>query len=316
MGRPVEIAVSLNGLVPTTLERHEELPAFAADLEALGVDLVVLGEHLLQADVEHPGGVAVDLTFPFPDPFTVLAAVAATTNRIGLTTGAVIAPTRSALILAKLAATVDVLSGGRFSLGVTSGWYEPEFVAVDVPFAERFARLDETLAACRALWGTQPATFSGRWTSFTDVHCQPVPVHGAALPVWFGGLVSDRSARRVALCDGWIVSEATAAGEIPAGIERIAKAAVDIGKPAGSLGVRATVSRRLLGSRGVLVEIEHAAERIATDVVRLNGLGATQVVVPVAEFAVDRDRALELVRLVLAGVDAQLAVIDQGAMSA
>ena len=295
----VVLTVSLNGLVPAVLERHRDIPGFVAELEAIGVDQVVIGEHLLQADVQHPGGVEVDLTQPFPDPFATLSAVAATTSTIRLTTGAVIAPTRSALVLAKLAATVDVISGGRFSLGVTSGWYETEFRAVGVPFEERFARLDEAVAACRALWGPQPASFEGRWTAFRDVYCQPTPIAGAALPVWYGGLVSARSARRVAACDGWIVSEATPATDIPAGIERIAAARAARGAPTASAGVRATVPRRVLGPPAAAVGLGAAAEMIRAVIGELAAAGATEVVVPVGEYVDGTAAALQLLSMLV-----------------
>src|SRR5919106_6607102 len=83
--RAVALTISLNGVVPALIDDHARLPAFVAELEALGVDQVVIGEHLLQAHVEHPGAVRVDLTIPFVDPFAALAVVAGTTRSIGLT---------------------------------------------------------------------------------------------------------------------------------------------------------------------------------------------------------------------------------------
>jgi alkanesulfonate monooxygenase SsuD/methylene tetrahydromethanopterin reductase-like flavin-dependent oxidoreductase (luciferase family) len=226
-----------------------------------------------------------------------LSAIAGATKKIRLTTGAIIAPTRSALLLAKMAASLDVLSSGRFSLGLTAGWYEPEFRAVDVVFADRFARLDETIAVCRNIWGSQPATFSGRWTHYDDVYCQPAPLSGAGLPIWFGGLVSARTAVRVARCDGWIVSEATAIDDLPRGIDLI-RAAAEPGK-AERFGVRATVRRNLFADE---TEPGHAqkVDRIESEASKIIDAGATDVVIPLGEYTNDRNSALELASAVVA----------------
>src|SRR5919206_2380829 len=97
---------------------------------------------------------------PWLEPLVTVAAVAAVTERVVLETAVVIAPMRPAVILAKQAATADVLSGGRLRLGVGTGWQRAEVESAGVPFEERGPRLTETMAACRALWRDSPASYA------------------------------------------------------------------------------------------------------------------------------------------------------------
>jgi probable F420-dependent oxidoreductase len=299
MSRRVRLTIIISAAVPHLAPDHTALAALAADLEAWGADQLVLGEHLLQSpDVRHPG-VEVDLMVAFPEPLLVLAAAAAATTTIGLATGALIAPTRSPLIVAKAAATLDVLSGGRFELGITAGWFEREFTAIGVAFDERFARLDETVAVCRAVWGEPPVSYHGRWTSFDNMYCLPRPLRGAETPIWFGGRASARSARRVAQCEGWIVSEAADHAEIRRGVDAIAAACAVAGRSVSDIGVRATVPRHLPfpASDGT----NAIAEFVLTEARALVGIGVTDVCVPLPEYTADRAQAEELVGRLVVG---------------
>src|SRR4051812_18674573 len=95
-----------------------------------------------------------------PEPLTTLAAMAGATKNIGLMTGILIAPLRPAALLAKTAATLHALSGGRLTLGVSTSWQSEEYAALGGPFRERGRRLDETLRACRELWSHTPASYT------------------------------------------------------------------------------------------------------------------------------------------------------------
>ncbi len=131
---------------------------------------------------------------PIPDPLVWLAYLASVTSTINLATGILIQPQRNPVVLAKEVATLDHLSGGRMQLGVGVGWLEEEFDAIGVPFAERGRRTDDGIAAMRALWGEDRASYDGEFTSFTDCICRPRPVHGS-VPVHIGGH-SEVAARR------------------------------------------------------------------------------------------------------------------------
>ena len=139
---------------------------------------------------------------PIPDPLIWLAFVAAATTRIRLATGILILPQRNPVVLAKEVATLDAMSGGRVELGIGVGWLEEEFDAIGVPFRERGARTDEYVAAMRALWAEDRASFAGRFTGFTDCIQRPQPVRGG-VPIHVGGH-SEAAARRAGrLGDGF-----------------------------------------------------------------------------------------------------------------
>src|SRR5919198_1332468 len=134
--------------------------------DELGFDYLCLAEHVLMPGhpslLAHSSGPVMHTPDELmPEPLTTLAAFAAATRRIGLMTGILIAPLRPAGLLAKTVATVDALAGGkRVVLGVSTSWSEAEYAALNVPFAERGRILNETLAACRALWSSAPASFA------------------------------------------------------------------------------------------------------------------------------------------------------------
>ncbi|WKZ83464.1 MAG: LLM class F420-dependent oxidoreductase [Acidimicrobiia bacterium] len=140
--------------------------------------------------------------FSSPDPLVWLAFAAAATSRIRLATGVIILPQRNPLVLAKEVATLDHLSGGRVILGVGVGWLEEEFRAIGVPFTGRGARADEYVAAMRALWTEERASYSGRFVEFDEVYLRPQPVQ-RPVPIVVGGH-SPRAARRAGeLGDGF-----------------------------------------------------------------------------------------------------------------
>jgi probable F420-dependent oxidoreductase len=183
--------------------------ATARAAEAAGIESLWTVEHVLvpagyqstypyDKSGKMPGGESFDIC----DPLIWMAYVAAATERIKLATGILIAPQRNPPILAKEVATLDFLSGGRTILGVGAGWLEEEFDALGVPFADRGKRLDSTIAAMRALWAEDKASYSDEFVSFTDCISLPKPPRGA-VPIHIGGH-SDVAARRAGrLGDGF-----------------------------------------------------------------------------------------------------------------
>ncbi len=144
-----------------------------------------------------------------PDPLVWLAYVAARTTTVKLATGILILPQRNPVVLAKQAATLDVLSGGRLMLGVGTGWLEEESEAVGIPFAERGARLEEHIEVMRTLWRNEQASFHGRFTNFDDVILSPRPVNVEGIPIVIGGH-SMRAARRAGtIGDGFYPAKIT-----------------------------------------------------------------------------------------------------------
>ncbi|MEY9847277.1 LLM class F420-dependent oxidoreductase [Streptacidiphilus sp. MAP5-3] len=190
--------------------RPEVIRAVATAAEADGFARLWCGEHVVLVDApasRYPysadGRIAVPADADWLDPLLALSFAAAVTGRIGLATGVLLLPEHNPVVLAKQAATLDVLSAGRFSLGVGVGWSAEEFAALGVPFAGRGRRTDEYLAAMRILWTDDPASFAGEFTHFDAIRVNPKPVRGGRLPVLVGGN-SDAALRRAArLADGW-----------------------------------------------------------------------------------------------------------------
>jgi probable F420-dependent oxidoreductase len=138
-----------------------------------------------------PGGEDVAI----PDPLLPLAYAAAVTSRIRLATGILILPQRHPLYVAKEVATLDVLSRGRVILGIGSGWLKEEFDALGLDFHQRGARTDEAVAAIRALWREDTASFRGKHFDFHDLKSFPKPVQSGGVPIHVGGH-SPAAARR------------------------------------------------------------------------------------------------------------------------
>jgi probable F420-dependent oxidoreductase len=190
--------------------RPEVIRAVATAAETHGFARLWCGEHVVLVDApasRYPysadGRIAVPSDADWLDPLLALTFAAAVTSRIELATGVLLLPEHNPVVVAKQAATLDVLSAGRFNLGVGVGWSAEEFAALGVPFAQRGRRTEEYLAAMRTLWADDPASFSGEFVRFDAIRVNPKPLRGGRLPVMVGGN-SDAALRRAAtLADGW-----------------------------------------------------------------------------------------------------------------
>lgn len=178
--------------------------------ERAGFARLWVGEHVVLFDAprshypySESGKLPFDAAVDWLDPFATLSFAAAVTTRIGLATGICLLPEHNPLIVAKTAATVDHLSGGRFAMGIGIGWMEEEFAALGVPFERRAERTREYVAAMRALWRGERASFHGEFVNFDSVKAFPKPAQGSRLPIIIGG-ESVAALRRVAeYGDGW-----------------------------------------------------------------------------------------------------------------
>lgn len=171
--------------------RAPDFIAFAREVERLGFDYVATGEHIF-------------FHGPVPNAFINLAAAAAATSRIKLLSAITLFPVYPPALLAKLAAQLDYLSGGRFHLGAgVGGEFPKEFEAVGVPVKERGARTDEALEVVRKLLTGERVTFDGRFTKLSEVQLMPAPVQ-KPLPIWVAGR-KEAAMRRVArFGDVWL----------------------------------------------------------------------------------------------------------------
>src|SRR3990170_367514 len=185
------------------------LVRFAVEAEEAGFDGVMVSEHVVLGPGADAEGVPANLreyalpgnqdpATPWPSSLMLLSAIAAATMRLRLIAGAIIAPLRHPLLLAKELATLDLLAEGRLVVQPTVSWHRAEYEALGVPFNARGDLLDEHLAAWQVLWRETPASFEGRHYRFSDVYFEPKTYRESGPVLWFGGSsLHDRLLRRL-----------------------------------------------------------------------------------------------------------------------
>ncbi len=280
---PVRLTLSIPSFGPYfPAGRLHEVIDLAKEAEAAGVDTVIVPDHVVMSENTEAyawGPFPFPIEVPWLEPLTVLAAIAGATSRLRLATGILIAPLRPAIVLAKTAATLDVLSQGRVELGVGVGWQREEFDAAGLDFDSRAQRLDDTLAACRALWTDSPASFTSETVSFEKIWCEPRPVQEGGLPVWFSGTLHKRNLRRiVSWGDGWIPIMTATLSDLREGSARLADAFAAAGRDVGALKVRGALEVALGADKRPDLEATLAG---TADLV---SAGATDVQLPMLAF--------------------------------
>lgn len=187
----------------------DALIGFAELVEELGCESLWTVEHVVIPEsyssvypYDPTGRMHLTPAHDVPDPLHVLTYLAARTSRIRLGTAMLILPEHNPVILAKRLTTLDVLSGGRLIAGVGVGWLREEYEAVGVPFEDRGRRADEYLAAMKALWTQSPASYHGRFVSFSSVQVRPRPVRPAGIPIVVGGHGAAAARRAARFGDG------------------------------------------------------------------------------------------------------------------
>ena len=215
---------------------------YAQTAEELGFTHIVAYDHVLGANPNRPGGWKGPYTHesPFHEPFVLFSFMAALTQKIEFVPGVIILPQRETALVAKQAAALDVLSGGRLRLGVGLGWNEVEFIALNQDFHTRGRRIEEQVTLMRQLW-TQPlVNFSGKWHTIVDAGLNPLPVQ-RPIPVWFGG-TADAALRRVArFADGWLINLRTLE-ETRAALEKLDGFLAEAGRSRGGFGTEPRVA--------------------------------------------------------------------------
>ncbi len=177
---------------------------YATTAEALGYDHLIAYDHVLGASTRsRPDwqGPYTDKSM-FHEVFVLLSYLAGLTENLELVTAVVILPQRQTALVAKQAASLDVISKGRFRMGIGTGWNQVEYEALGETFSNRGVRSEEQIELLRELFGNEVVNFNGRWHKVTDAGLNPLPVN-RAIPIWLGGMapqVIDRVAR---IADGW-----------------------------------------------------------------------------------------------------------------
>ena len=176
----------------------------------------------------------------FHEPFVLFGYLAGVTKKIELVTGIIILPQRQTVLVAKQAAALDVLSGGRLRFGIGIGWNPVEYEALGADFSNRGRRSEEQIEVLRKLWTESTVTFEGRWHKITDAGINPLPMQ-RPIPIWFGGSDERALSRLAKLGDGWfpLVGPDEKCRQM---IEKIRSLAKDAGRNPDAIGVEGRVS--------------------------------------------------------------------------
>ena len=221
------------------------IKAYAEAVEGMGFTHALVFDHVLGANPERPGGWKGPYTYrhAFHEPFVLFGFLAAATRRLELVTGILILPQRQTALVAKQAAAVDVLSGGRLRLGVGVGWNAVEFEALGENFHNRGRRVEEQVEVMRALWTRELVTYKGAFHQVPDAGLNPLPVQ-RPIPIWMGGESEPVQKRMARLADGWMPHfRAGDAGQ--AAVDRIHGLIRDAGRDPATFGIegRMTLSQ-------------------------------------------------------------------------
>jgi probable F420-dependent oxidoreductase len=246
---------------------------YAQAVEDLGYTYVLAYDHVIGADTS----VRPDWTGPytaetnFHEPFVLFGYLAGLTKTIELVTGIIILPQRQTALVAKQAAEVDVLSGGRLRLGIGIGWNEVEYEALNENFHNRGKRSEEQVELLRELWTKPVVNFQGQWHNINAAGLKPLPVQ-RPIPIYFGGGREDSVLRRIArMGDGWLPQVRPDAE----GIERIEKFrnfVAEAGREPGDVGIDARVA--VSDGMGVALDYFQKYTDIGVDYVGVNTMKA------------------------------------------
>jgi len=245
---PAQLSMGVASFSPDDPGGWEHLAEQARLLDEAGFDRLVVSDHVVFGEAldeygrPEIGGQAGGKQPTGPDghwlePLTTLAYLAGITSRIRLATGILLAGLRRPVVLAKSAATLDVLSRGRLDLGVGVGWQRAEYDAAGLDFSSRGQRLDHTLEVCQTLWREPRAALDSSELRFEAIHMMPKPVQPGGVPLWISGTVNPRVVSRLArFGTGWI-PWGPAAADVTAGIRQMKDALAEAGRDPGDLKV-------------------------------------------------------------------------------
>jgi probable F420-dependent oxidoreductase len=213
------------------------LRAFAQAVEDLGYQYLVAFDSLCTEN-------------PWHEPLLFYAFLAGWTQTLELTTGVIVAPSRQTLLLAKQAASLDVLSDGRLRLGLGVGWNRTEFEAMNADFAARGPHIEEQIDVLRALWTQPMVSFQGKWHHLREVHMPPLP-RQRPIPIWLGGWAEAVLQRVGRLGDGWMpvyvdLRDPAKQEELRGKVARLRDYTRAAGRPTEAVGIDAQSGVRLL----------------------------------------------------------------------
>ena len=215
---------------------------YAQAIEAMGYRSILAYDPVLGASTP----TRPDLSGPytsetlFHEIFVLFGYLAAITRHVELVTGVVILPQRQTVLVAKQAAEVDLLSGGRLRLGIGVGWNAVEYEGLNEQFSNRGARSEEQIAVMRALWAEPVISYHGRWHTIDNAGIKPLPPR-RVIPIWIGGYAEETLRRIGRIGDGWIVFRAPD-DHLRSQIERVRNYAAAAGRDPQAIGIEGQLS--------------------------------------------------------------------------
>jgi len=218
--------------------------AYAQAAQELGYEHLAVFDHVLGADrASHPGFAGpYDVDSMFYEPFVLFGYLAGLAPGLELVTSVIILPQRQTALVAKQAAEVDLLTGGRFRLGVGLGWNAVEYEALGQDFGRRGARMTEQVGLLRRLWTEPSVTHEGQFDQVTGAGLAPMPAQ-RPIPLWFGAQSPRAYQRTGALADGWF-PQVRPGPDLEAAKQQVDDAARAAGRDPASLGMEGRVSWR------------------------------------------------------------------------
>jgi probable F420-dependent oxidoreductase len=228
---------------------------YAQAVEDMGFSHILIYDHVVGAA---PQGRDFPMAYTdqslFHEPFVLFGYLAGFTKRVELMTGVIILPQRQTVLVAKQAAEVDMLSGGRLRLGVGIGWNPVEYEALNENFHNRGRRIEEQVEVMRQLWTEPVVEYHGKWHQIDRAGLNPLPIQ-QPIPVWFGGNAEPALQRLARIADGWIPIRKPLEGWA-AVVERVRGYVRDAGREITSFGLEGRLNTAMLPPEQWPVEAE------------------------------------------------------------
>jgi probable F420-dependent oxidoreductase len=225
--------------VPTTVApavTRDALLTFAREAEARDFASLWVSDHVVipkTTDADYPGGgrrFPIPPEMPYLEPVAMLSALAMVTTRARIGCSVFILGHRHPVAMAKMLATIDVLSGGRLICGVGVGWWRQELEVLGVDFARRGRAADEAIRVFKALWTEREPRIDGEFFRVADVGFEPKPIQKPHPPIWVGGISPAALRRVIALGDGWHAMSSRSPAELAASVAELKRLADAAGR--------------------------------------------------------------------------------------
>jgi probable F420-dependent oxidoreductase len=249
------------GFPLTAMDDSVAIRDFAHTLDGAGFGFVTASGHVLSSEPgAFPSNPTPTYAGPFHDPFVLFGYLSGLTQRLHFRTSILILPLFPTGLIAKQAAELDTISGGRFELGVGISWNTAEYRAMNQDFKTRGRRIEEQVTVLRRLWSEPFLTYEGRWHHFERIGLNRTPPH--QIPIWFGTGTSDEVLRRVArLADGWICN-----GDPAEPMVRLRRFLEEAGRNPDTFGLTARVTAGADGRTAWVQAAQHMQAAGATHI--------------------------------------------------